>query len=159
MTFFSTVDSSMLATKIKIQCEGTWFKKCLTACKWHFASVREQTRFSTCVSTSSPSSCCGHPSVEARKETRVCSSVSSSDSSWSSTFMLSPSVIDKGRLSYHWLFFEEWTRPDMRQDSRGQLGRGSNAKEHSHSRNVTDWPTGKPMDQPVRQGVESCVRD
>ena len=44
------------------------------------------------------------------------------------------------------------TRPDTRQDSRGQLGRGRNAKTARNSKIfVTDRPT--------RQGVESHVRD
>ena len=45
----------------------------------------------------------------------------------------------------------EKTRPDTRQNSRGQLGRSSSAKTARNSKMLRD--------QPTRQGVESCVRD
>ena len=48
------------------------------------------------------------------------------------------------------------TRPDTRQNSRGQLGRGSNANT---ARNSKMLPTDRRMDRPTRQGVESRVRD
>ena len=39
------------------------------------------------------------------------------------------------------------TRPDTRQDSRGQLGRSSKAKNYLEFKHVTDGPTDLPTDR------------
>ena len=54
-------------------------------------------------------------------------------------------------------------RPDARQDSRGLLGRGSDAKTARNSKTFrmdgrTAQPTNEWRDRPTRQGVESRVR-